>query len=551
MPSATDDTNMITFYDNCYPCCVHREPQLINAFLANLSTVPADTAPVSSLTVATRPRAVSTTSETTAAVRWNLLLNNGVANAATERLAQLEDLMSRRTATATSTAEVSPILHTASATLSVMLSAIADSTRRAGDAIVERAALGDCASPLVPTSANEAARDLLLDAALAVSIAPSNATPSDDDTGCSRCGRDYDGNAQCPCGIGIAGTDDNDASSLALINPSPVEADDTSNEDTRTVQPGPVSRRRPSRNTATHQVCQHIEQQRRLALQQNDALNHELVVSESDHGLGLFAAVALGPGYCIHYFGQYFDNGAAVSTAHLTDLQYVIAQNGSMALPHFDGAAIPDQLATRANHSTSSANAELVWDDDYSDPGQPMIRLTHPVAVGEEILVDYGPHYDYTENHFRRFDSSLDSTSSQSSSDVTDSQDSWLSQSEPAHVEVRRQAADIAYNLNRAPLQHSPTDRSCVRSPQSSASASAHSDCSDSASLDGNSQCRPCSVSDSAPSRLPIRVSSRQRVIPRDRFSPLGNRGGTFLAAGQWSQDSISSSQEHTQPVSD
>jgi hypothetical protein len=222
-----------------------------------------------------------------------------------------------------------------------------------------------------------------------------------------------------------------------------------------------------------------------------------------------------------------------------------------MALPHFDGAAIPDQLATRANHSTSSANAELVWDDDYSDPGQPMIRLTHPVAVGEEILVDYGPHYDYTENHFRRFDSSLDSTSSQSSSDVADSQDSWLSQSEPAHVEVRRQAADIAYNLNRAPLQHSPTDRSCVRSPQSSASASAHSDCSDSASLDGNSQCRPCSVSDSAPSRLPIRVSSRQRVIPRDRFSPLGNRGGTFLAARQWSQDSISSSQEHTQPVSD
>ena len=139
MPSATDDTNMITFYDNCYPCCVHREPQLINAFLANLTTVPADTAPVSSLTVATRPRAVSTASETTAAVRWNLLLNNGVANAATERLAQLEDLASRRTATATSTAEVSPILHTASATLSVMLSAIADSTRRAGDAIVERA----------------------------------------------------------------------------------------------------------------------------------------------------------------------------------------------------------------------------------------------------------------------------------------------------------------------------------------------------------------------------------------------------------------------------
>jgi len=100
----------------------------------------------------------------------------------------------------------------------------------------------------------------------------------------------------------------------------------------------------------------------------------------------------------------------AVAEAQLADNQYSIARGGggSMEAPHFDGAAIVDQLATRANHSGNSPNAELVWDEDFGEmggPGQPFIRLTRTVAAGEEILVDYGRWFAYAQQHFARFES--------------------------------------------------------------------------------------------------------------------------------------------------
>ena len=133
-----------------------------------------------------------------------------------------------------------------------------------------------------------------------------------------------------------------------------------------------------------------------MAAQQNNTLAHQFETRPSTRGgTGLFSVIAQGAGHCIHYYGQFYENGHAVAEAQLADSQYIIARGGggSMEAPHFDGAAIADQLATRANHSGNSPNAELVWDEDFGEsggPGQPFIRLTRTVAAGEEILVDYG-----------------------------------------------------------------------------------------------------------------------------------------------------------------
>ena len=43
------------------------------------------------------------------------------------------------------------------------------------------------------------------------------------------------------------------------------------------------------------------------------------------------------------------------------------------------------------------ANAELGWDPDFGEFGQPFLRLLvlRDVAAGEEITADYGPWYAY------------------------------------------------------------------------------------------------------------------------------------------------------------
>ena len=114
----------------------------------------------------------------------------------------------------------------------------------------------------------------------------------------------------------------------------------------------------------------HIDNQRTMAAQQNNTLAHQFETRPSTRGgTGLFSVIAQGAGHCIHYYGQFYENGHAVAEAQLADSQYIIARGGggSMEAPHFDGAAITDQLATRANHSGNSPNAELVWDEDFGD----------------------------------------------------------------------------------------------------------------------------------------------------------------------------------------
>ena len=44
-----------------------------------------------------------------------------------------------------------------------------------------------------------------------------------------------------------------------------------------------------------------------------------------------------------------------------------------------------------ANHRPpDEANAELGWDPDLGEFGQPFLRLLRDVAAGEEITADYG-----------------------------------------------------------------------------------------------------------------------------------------------------------------
>ena len=192
----------------------------------------------------------------------------------------------------------------------------------------------------------------------------------------------------------------------------------TSHHDTVPANPppfsGPTQQPRgtdaPRRSARLHnqasQAVHHIDSQRRLAAQLWGAIAHEVEIRQTtDRGRGLFAVVDLGPGYHMHYFGQFYEDAASANAAH-ADPQFLISQDGRSNAPHFDGAAVGQQLATMANHSSAAnANAELVWDEDYGTRGQPMVRLTRQIPAGEEITVDYGPHYAYADNDFDRHSS--------------------------------------------------------------------------------------------------------------------------------------------------
>ena len=70
--------------------------------------------------------------------------------------------------------------------------------------------------------------------------------------------------------------------------------------------------------------------------------------------------------------------------------------------PYASTVTLP-QYATMANHRPpDEANAELGWDPDFGEPGQPFLCLLRDVAAGEEITADYGPWYTYQRHGFSR-----------------------------------------------------------------------------------------------------------------------------------------------------
>ena len=88
---------------------------------------------------------------------------------------------------------------------------------------------------------------------------------------------------------------------------------------------------------------------------------------------------------------------AAFEPAPLVRLCYVIANSNGEA--HVDGAAIPLQYATKANHQLApTANSALRWDDAYGEHGQPYLLITREVQPGREIFTDYGPWFPYARH---------------------------------------------------------------------------------------------------------------------------------------------------------
>ena len=163
----------------------------------------------------------------------------------------------------------------------------------------------------------------------------------------------------------------------------------THRRSTRLAQPG---RRR---YTLTHAFAK----QQQLAAEQTARLSDDLEVRPSaEHGYGLFAKTNLPQDYDIMYFGRYYPSNEAVLGAQLPDTRYVFGK----ATHYFDGLAIPDQFAIRANHRRRGNNATLAWFDSYGEIGQPLIRTVRPVGAGEEITVDYGSNYAYDEHGFQR-----------------------------------------------------------------------------------------------------------------------------------------------------
>ena len=119
-------------------------------------------------------------------------------------------------------------------------------------------------------------------------------------------------------------------------------------------------------------------------------------------GVGLFARRDLPEEYTMMYFGKYYPSEVAVIRAkaagQIPDDKYLISRQGHW----FDGLAVPDQFAIRANHQAKRlTNAYLTWDDDYGAIGQPQVVTRRPIRAGEEITVDYGSKYGY-EGAFQR-----------------------------------------------------------------------------------------------------------------------------------------------------
>ena len=91
---------------------------------------------------------------------------------------------------------------------------------------------------------------------------------------------------------------------------------------------------------------------------------------------------------------------------------YVIANSNGGA--HVDGAAIPLQYATKANHQPApTANSALRWDDAYGEHGQPYLMITREVQPRREIFTNYGPWFPYARHDMSRrvhFNTELETT---------------------------------------------------------------------------------------------------------------------------------------------
>ena len=132
----------------------------------------------------------------------------------------------------------------------------------------------------------------------------------------------------------------------------------------------------------------------------NDDL--EVRTSRCGTGNGLYARRRLRRGFRVYYYGKFYADAAHLQRDHPDDHpEYVIASAADMA--HVDGDAVRPQYAIMANHRhDDGANAELLWDTDFGECGQPYLHLKRFVEPGEEITVDYGPRYAYEQHGFAR-----------------------------------------------------------------------------------------------------------------------------------------------------
>ena len=128
----------------------------------------------------------------------------------------------------------------------------------------------------------------------------------------------------------------------------------------------------------------------------------EVRTSRCGTGNGLYARRRLRRGFRVYYYGKFYADAAHLQRDHPDDHpEYVIASAADMA--HVDGDAVRPQYAIMANHRhDDGANAELLWDTDFGECGQPYLHLKRFVEPGEEITVDYGPRYAYEQHGFAR-----------------------------------------------------------------------------------------------------------------------------------------------------
>ena len=153
-------------------------------------------------------------------------------------------------------------------------------------------------------------------------------------------------------------------------------------------------------DSGTHSMRRQLALANQAWTLHNDDL--EVRTSRCGTGNGLYARRRLRRGFRVYYYGKFYADAAHLQRDHPDDHpEYVIASAADMA--HVDGDAVRPQYAIMANHRhDDGANAELLWDTDFGECGQPYLHLKRFVEPGEEITVDYGPRYAYEQHGFAR-----------------------------------------------------------------------------------------------------------------------------------------------------
>ena len=170
----------------------------------------------------------------------------------------------------------------------------------------------------------------------------------------------------------------------------------------------PTNRRRSSRTKATADPTT-LENQLKMASDNLHRYQRDMIVMRSPlGGRGLFARRHLPSGYEVDYYGEFFDSVEALEKSGQGESQYVIGRGkGKSYSTLVNGERVSRQFAIYANHQPGTkANAKLTWDNDRyigrSPRGQPVLMLTAPADPGDEITVDYGPHFAYKKHGFSR-----------------------------------------------------------------------------------------------------------------------------------------------------